>query len=102
MSTGAEALSNLEIASDNVAPIGTTAASKRVSILVAARTRILGEALADVLLRTGYDVHLAPLGCEPRTIVVKAREIQTCSGADRPSDQVPDNGNGRSHCAALP
>ena len=47
-----------------------------VSILVVARTRILGEALADVLLRTGYEVHLAPLGCGHKGLVAKARAIK--------------------------
>jgi DNA-binding NarL/FixJ family response regulator len=78
VSAESEPILDLEIANDNVSFIGTTASetSRRVSILVAARTRILGEALADVLLRTGYEVHLAPRGCGPRAIVVEARAIR--------------------------
>lgn len=78
MSAEAEPIPDFEFANDNIPPVGSTAStpSGRVSILVVARTRILGEALADVLLRTGYEVHLAPLGCGARGLVVKARAIK--------------------------
>ena len=50
--------------------------SRRVSLLVATRNRIFGEALGDVLSRTGYEVHLAPPDCRPGAIVIKARAIR--------------------------
>jgi DNA-binding NarL/FixJ family response regulator len=73
-----ELISGIGIVDGNVPSIGISpsAATERVSVLVAARTRILGDALADVLLRTGYEVHLAQPGCDLGSVVVKARAIR--------------------------
>jgi two-component system nitrate/nitrite response regulator NarL len=62
----------------NVPSIGITPSlvAQPASVLVAARTRILGDALADVLIRTGYEVHLMRPGCSPGSVVLKARTIR--------------------------
>jgi two-component system nitrate/nitrite response regulator NarL len=69
---------SIEIDNDHAAgmEIASSAASPRVSLLVATRNRILGEALGEVLSRTGYEVHLAPQDCGPAAIVIEARAIR--------------------------
>jgi DNA-binding NarL/FixJ family response regulator len=69
---------SIEIGNDHVAAmeIAPSAASRRVSLLVATRNRIFGEALGEVLSRTGYEVHLASRDCGPGGIVIKARAIR--------------------------
>ena len=59
-----------------VISIGVSATSRPASLLVAAGSRILGEALADVLTRAGYEVHLAPPGCHPGAVVAEARAVR--------------------------
>jgi two-component system, NarL family, nitrate/nitrite response regulator NarL len=50
--------------------------STPASLLVAAKTRILGEALGDLFVREGYEIHLAWPACNPATIVAKARSVR--------------------------
>ena len=72
-----EPTSGFEVAGTGAprAASGPLTEPRSVSVLIAARNRILGEALADVLSRTGYRVHLAP-SCAPRAVVSEARSIR--------------------------
>ena len=102
MSAEPELVNGIEIADVNVPSIGLSPSlvAQPVSVLVATRTRILGEALADVLLRTGYEVHLMRPGCSPGSVVMKARHNSAGARTARASFQVGITGHGRNHRGA--